>query len=111
MPLFAVLATQSPRGISGDEYRRRLPAGYEYVQRLAKKGVIMHNWIRVGASGGLHIYEIDSHEQLLNILYSNPISPHLSYEVIPLAAAGSFDPTSFEEDHDQLEPVTATRGT
>jgi muconolactone D-isomerase len=96
MALFAVLGTQAPAGISADEFRRRLPEGFEYTRRLVDKGVIRYSWIRVGAAGGLNIYEVDSHEQLLSVLYDNPLSPHLRFEVIPLAAAGSFDPVSFE---------------
>jgi muconolactone delta-isomerase len=92
MTLFAVLATQAPVGISGDEFRRRLPEGMDYTQRLVEKGIIMHSWIRVGAAGGLNIYDVDSHEQLLSFLYDNPISAHLHFQVIPLAAAGTFNP-------------------
>jgi muconolactone delta-isomerase len=98
MALFAVLATQAPKGISGDEFRRRLPEGFQYTKALVDKGVIRHSWIRVGAAGGLNIYEVDSHEHLLSALYDNPLSPHLNFEVIPLAEAGSLDPVAFERD-------------
>ncbi|MFF4164918.1 muconolactone Delta-isomerase family protein [Streptomyces sp. NPDC001741] len=97
MALFAVLATQSPTGITADEFRRRLPEGFAYVRRLVDKGVIVHNWIRVGASGGLLIYEVESHEELNSLLYGNPLSPHLRFEVIPLAGVGGFDPRAFED--------------
>ena len=98
MAVFAVLATQAPTGISADEFRQRLPAGLEYTHRLVEQGVITHSWIRVGAAGGLNIYRVDSHERLLSALYDNPLSPHLCFEVIPLAAAGSFDPVAFSQD-------------
>ncbi|WP_051798605.1 muconolactone Delta-isomerase family protein [Streptomyces sp. NRRL S-337] len=97
MALFAVFATQAPSGISADEFRRRLPEGFAYVKKLVETGVILHNWIRVGASGGLLIYEVDSHEELNSLLYGNPLSPHLRFEVIPLAGAGGFDPVAFED--------------
>ncbi|MEU6622780.1 muconolactone Delta-isomerase family protein [Streptomyces litmocidini] len=97
MALFAVLATQSPTGIPADEFRRRLPEGFAYVTGLVDAGVIRHNWIRVGASGGLLIYEVDSHEELNSLLYGNPLSPHLRFEVIPLAELGGFDPGAFEK--------------
>ncbi|GAA3046685.1 hypothetical protein GCM10017562_05530 [Streptomyces roseofulvus] len=96
MALFAVLATQSPTGIPADEFRRRLPEGFAYVRGLVDKGVIRHNWVRVGASGGLLIYDVDSHEQLNTLLYGNPLSPHLRFEVIPLAGVDGFDPVAFE---------------
>jgi muconolactone delta-isomerase len=96
MALFAVMATQAPAGISGDEFRRRLPEGFQYTANLVGKGIIRHSWIRVGAAGGLNIYDVESHEHLLTVLYDNPLSPHLDFEVIPLAEAGSFDPTAFD---------------
>jgi muconolactone delta-isomerase len=97
MALFAVLATQHPAGISADEFRRRLPEGFTYTRALVTKGVITHNWVRVGASGGLLIYDVDSHEQLLAYLYGNPLSPHLSFEVIPLADPERFDPLAHQK--------------
>ncbi|KQX56339.1 MULTISPECIES: muconolactone Delta-isomerase family protein [unclassified Streptomyces] len=108
MALFAVLATQSPTGIPADEFRRRLPEGFAYVKDLVGKGVIRHNWIRVGASGGLLIYEVDSHEELNTLLYGNPLSPHLRFEVIPLAEAGGFDPTAFEKRGGDTGDATVT---
>lgn len=95
MALFAVFATQAPNGISADEFRHRLPEGFGYTRRLVERGVIIHSWIRVGAAGGLNVYQVDSHEQLLAALYDNPLSPHLRFEVVPLAAADSFDPSAF----------------
>ncbi|WP_409493527.1 muconolactone Delta-isomerase family protein [Amycolatopsis sp. cmx-11-12] len=95
MALFAVLATQDPTGISADEFRRRLPDGFGYTRGLVEKGIIRHSWIRVGAAGGLNIYDVDSHEQLLSVLYANPLSPHLRFEVIPLAQPDSFDSIAF----------------
>ncbi|MFC9087294.1 muconolactone Delta-isomerase family protein [Nocardiopsis dassonvillei] len=98
MALFAVMATQDPTGISADVFRRRLPEGFRYTQGLVDKGIITHSWIRVGAAGGLNIYEVESHEQLLTVLYDNPLSPHLRFEVIPLARPGSLDPVAFEAE-------------
>ncbi|MBZ4319374.1 muconolactone Delta-isomerase family protein [Streptomyces huiliensis] len=100
MALFAVLATQNPAGISADEFRARLPEGFAYTKALADKGVIKHSWVRVGAAGGLLIYDVGSHEELLAHLYDNPMSPHLKFEVIPLAVPGSFDSTAYQEKRD-----------
>lgn len=100
MALFAVLATQNPVGINADEFRRRLPEGFAYTSRLREKGVIKHSWVRVGASGGLLIYDVESHEELLSHLYANPVSPHLKFEVIPLAQPEAFDSLEYEE-HEQ----------
>lgn len=95
MALFAVLATQAPAAGEGPEFRRRLPEGFAYTKALVDKGVIRHSWIRVGAAGGLNIYDVESHEELLSVLYANPVSPHLCFEVIPLAEPASFDPAEY----------------
>lgn len=91
MALFAVLATQAPAPGEAKEFRERLSEGFAYTRALVEKGIIRHSWIRVGASGGLNIYDVDSHEELLSVLYDNPVSPHLKFEVIPLATPGAFD--------------------
>ncbi|MGI8664794.1 MAG: muconolactone Delta-isomerase family protein [Jatrophihabitans sp.] len=90
MAKFAVLATQAPVGISGDEYRRRLPEGVAYMKSLVDKGLVEHAWARVGASGGMFILDVESNEQLLMAIYDNPISAHLSFEVYPLVPFGDF---------------------
>ena len=90
MAKFAVLATQAPIGIDGDEYRRRLPTGVAYMKSLMDRGLVEHAWARVGASGGMFIFNVESHEQLLGAIYDNPISAHLSFEVIPLVPFGDF---------------------
>lgn len=95
MALFAVLATQAPTGISADEFRHRLHEGFTYTRGLIDKGLIKHNWVRVGAAGGLLIYDVSSHEELLGLLYGNPISPHLRFEVVPLASLDGFDPKGY----------------
>ncbi|MEU0074309.1 muconolactone Delta-isomerase family protein [Streptomyces sp. NPDC006332] len=95
MALFAVLATQAPTAGEREVFLRRLPEGFAYTKELVDKGVIRHSWIRVGASGGLNIYDVGSHEELLSVLYSNPVSPYLKFEVIPLAEPESFDPAAY----------------
>lgn len=92
MALFAVLATQAPAAGEAKEFRERLGEGFAYTRALVEKGVIRHSWIRVGASGGLNIYEVASHEELLKVLYDNPVSPHLKFEVIPLARPDALNP-------------------
>jgi muconolactone D-isomerase len=87
------MTTQNPVGISADEFRRRLPDGIAYMRQLVERGVVTHSWVRVGGSGGLIICEVGSHEELLNLLYANPISPHLTFQVHPLVDAANFTGT------------------
>ncbi|MGC4864923.1 muconolactone Delta-isomerase family protein [Micromonospora sp. DT53] len=109
MALFAVLVTQAPAPGEAKEFRERLHEGFAYTRALVAKGVIRHSWIRVGAAGGLNIYDVGSHEELLARLYDNPVSPHLRFEVIPLAEPGSFDPAAqlakWAREADPTEPA------
>lgn len=92
MALFAVLIDATPTGISADEFFKRLPEGYEYMKGLIAKGTIKHSWVRIGESGGLNIFEVSSHNELLAALYQNPISPHLRFTIYPLAEVDDFSP-------------------
>ena len=97
MALFAVLVSPLPASQVLPEFREMLPDGFEYHRKLIDQGVIRHSWIRVGTQGGLNIYDVESHEQLLGALYANPISPHLNFDIIPLASRASFDPSKWGE--------------
>ena len=94
MALFAVLAKKAPVGISSAEFAGLLASGFDYTKDLEDKGVIKHRWICVGANAGLNIYDVDSHEQLMSVLYGSPAGPHLDFDVYPLIDPTSFDPTA-----------------
>ena len=89
--LFEVITKANPIGISGDEFLRRLPKGVAYMKDLRAQGVIVHSWIRIGGYGATTIFSVSSHEELLRCLSGNPLLPHISFEIIPLAESGSFD--------------------
>lgn len=93
MALFAVLAKKAPVGISSEEFARLLADGFDYTRKLENDGVIKHRWICVGANAGLNVYDVDSHEQLMGVLYGSPAGPHLEFDVWPLIDPTSFDPT------------------
>lgn len=92
MALFAVMARRAPVGISADEFNERLALGFDYTKELLDKGLMKHRWILVGASAGLNIYECDSHEELMAVLYDSPVSQHLEFEVYPLIDPAAYDP-------------------
>jgi muconolactone delta-isomerase len=93
--LFEVVTRAAPNGIDGETFYRRLAAeGIPYMRSLMERGTIIHSWARIGENGGLNIFSVDSHEQLLQDLYSNPISGHLTFQVTALATdvdLGLFD--------------------
>jgi muconolactone delta-isomerase len=95
--LFAVIAKRAPIGISIDEFQQRLAEGFQYTQQLQDKGVIKHRWVLVGASAGLNIYEVDSHAELMSVLYNSPAGLHLDYSVYPIIEPPSYDPTAYAE--------------
>ncbi|MDH2428025.1 muconolactone Delta-isomerase family protein [Sphaerisporangium sp. TRM90804] len=98
MALFAVIAKKAPIGISVDEFNERLAEGFKYTKEMVDKGVLKHRWILVGASAGLNIYEVDSHEHLMKVLYDSPVGSHLQFDVYPLIDPSSFNPTGTGPD-------------
>ncbi|MEV0374132.1 muconolactone Delta-isomerase family protein [Streptomyces sp. NPDC050636] len=89
--LYEVVAQAKLDGISGDEFVRRLPQGLAYMKELGRKGIVRHSWVRVGGYGATNIFDVDSHEELLEHLNGNPLVPHIRYEVIPLSALSGFN--------------------
>ena len=98
MALFAVIAKKAPVGINADEFQQRLVEGFQYTKDLVDKGVLRHRWVLVGASAGLNIYEVGSHEELMSVLYNSPVGPHLQFEVYPLIEPADYDPTAYVQD-------------
>jgi muconolactone delta-isomerase len=101
MALFAVIAKRAPIGIGIDEFQQKLAEGFQYTQQLQDKGVIKHRWILVGASAGLNIYDVESHAELMSVLYNSPAGLHLDFEVYPIIEPPSYDPTAYTERHEQ----------
>lgn len=89
--LFSVQTQMNPTGIDADEFMTRLPQGVAYFQSLMQAGTIVHSWVRVGQNGGLSIFDVDSHQELLDALYKNPIAAHLKFEITPLVPTRGFD--------------------
>jgi muconolactone delta-isomerase len=83
--LFQVKSSPDPTGITGDEYQRRVQSEeIPYLMDLQGKGVVTHAWGYVGRAGWLAIFDVETHQQLLGLIYSNPLSPHSSYDVVPV---------------------------
>jgi muconolactone delta-isomerase len=91
--LFEVRSVADPTGITGEHYAERvLSEEVPYLKKLKADGVISHAWMRIGQDGWLAIFDVASHEQLLGVIYSNPLSPHSAYEVAPVFAGKDFEP-------------------
>ncbi len=89
--LYEVVTKANLTGIDGQEFLRRLPEGREYMGKLRKQGAILHSWLRVGGYGATTIFSVGSHEELIRLLYGNPLVPHVSFDVIPLVAAEDYE--------------------
>ena len=56
-----------------------------YSQELQRAGKWPHIWRLVGQFANLSIFEVDSHEELHDILWNLPLFPYMTIEVTPLA--------------------------
>lgn len=56
-----------------------------YSQRWQRSGHWPHIWRCVGEYANLSIFEVDSNEQLHEILWGLPLFPHMTMTVTPLA--------------------------
>jgi muconolactone delta-isomerase len=91
--LFEVRSVADPTGITGEQYAERvLSQEVPYLRKLQSDGVITHAWMRIGQDGWLAIFDVNSHEQLLATIYSNPLSPHSAYDVTPVFEGRDFKP-------------------
>ena len=56
-----------------------------YSQRWQRSGHWPHIWRCVGEYANLSVFEVDSNEQLHEILWGLPLVPHMSMTITPLA--------------------------
>lgn len=60
-----------------------------YSQDLQRSGKWRHIWRVVGQYSNISIFDVDSAEELHEILWNLPLFPHMTIEVIPLTKHGS----------------------
>jgi len=61
-----------------------IPAEIEYQKALEKKGKTIAKYTFAGRDEGFGIYDVESHEELNELLAKCPSSLMLSFEAIPL---------------------------
>ena len=61
-----------------------IPAEIEYHKALVEEGKITAKYAFVGKSEGIAIFDVESNEELNEILAKSPSSLMLSFEAIPL---------------------------
>lgn len=89
--LFEVVTKANPIGITGDDFMERLSAGRQYMKELREKGAVVHSWVRIGEYGATVIFDVDSHADLIQYLYGNPLVPHIEFKITPLVKAEDYD--------------------
>lgn len=72
-------------GRSGPEMMRAVLRQQEYGTRLQAEGKLAGRYHLVGSHGGAWIYDVDSNEELDNLLAKAPAYNYATYEVLPLA--------------------------
>ena len=65
-----------------------------YSQELQAQGKWRHIWRITGQYSNISIFDVDSNEELHNILQGLPLSPYMNIEVMPL----NRHPSSIRED-------------
>ncbi|MCP8305087.1 MAG: hypothetical protein H3Z50_06460 [archaeon] len=61
-----------------------IPASIEYERSLKEKGKVLASYTFAGKSEGVGIFDVESHEELNDILAKMPSSLMLSFEAIPI---------------------------
>ena len=57
----------------------------EYSHELQRSGVWVHIWRRVGQYSNLSIFDVRDNAHLHDVLWSLPLFPYMTMEVVPLA--------------------------
>lgn len=60
-----------------------------YSQRLQREGTWVHLWRIVGQYSNISVFDVESADELHEILWSLPLFPYMAVEVTPLTRHGS----------------------
>lgn len=74
-----------PRDLSAEERSQIVAEEKLYSQRLQRAGKWPEIWRVVGEYANYSIFDVDSHDELHQILQGLPLFPYMSISVTPLA--------------------------
>lgn len=60
-----------------------------YAQRLQREGKWVHLWRIVGQHSNISVFDVESADELHEILWSLPLFPYMKIETMPLTRHGS----------------------
>jgi muconolactone D-isomerase len=74
-----------PPSLDPGERSRLISAEKELAQKLQRQGVWVHLWRVVGRYSNISVFDVQSNDQLHDLLWSLPLFPYMQVEVTPLA--------------------------
>ena len=85
--LFAVrMDVDLPAGMDAGGREELLAREKAYSQQLQRAGKWPHIWRLVGRYANLSVFDVESNDELHEILWGLPLFPYMDIEVTPLAA-------------------------
>jgi muconolactone D-isomerase len=66
------------------------------AQELQRQGVWLHLWRVVGRYSNVSVFDVETNEQLHDLLWTLPLFPYMQIEITPLAA----HPSAVEPDRE-----------
>lgn len=73
-----------PQDIDQEEIKKTLLKEKEYSQSLQKLGKWRHLWRITGEYSNISIFDVESNEELHNLLQGLPLFPYMDIKVMPL---------------------------
>jgi muconolactone D-isomerase len=74
-----------PRDLDPDERARLVATEKQRALELQRKGTWAHLWRIVGQYSNISVFDVDSTDELHEILWSLPLFPFMTVQVTPLA--------------------------
>lgn len=85
-----------PDSINDEEWGAIRKREMEYGQALMKDGRFRHIWRVVGEVSNVSIFDVDSNEELHEIISNFPLFPYMDIKVTPLAPHPSGLPEMYQ---------------
>ncbi|GAB2659033.1 muconolactone Delta-isomerase [Prescottella soli] len=90
MALFHVrMDVDIPRDLDPAVREETITRERAYSQELQRQGKWAHLWRIVGQYSNISIFDVDSADELHEILWNLPLFPYMTVEVMPLTKHGS----------------------
>lgn len=88
-----------PHHINDEEWGELRQREMAYGQSLMRNGQFRHIWRVVGEVSNVSIFDVDSNEELHDLLSNLPLFPYMDVVVTPLAPHASGLPEMYQYDN------------